>query len=445
MVSKVYFMDDRYSGLTSSLPAKGQQLFDEAKLNECFDSGDSVAIKCHMGEWYNSAYLRPILVRAIVDRVKDNGGIPFVVDTTTAPYFHYGSRSTANFHLDTAAANGFTSKSMGCPIIIADGLYGTEDIRVDIPDGILLKEGFMAKAIADADAMIVVSHFKGHGSGVYGGSIKNIAIGCSSKRGKLNIHLTTHPEVGWKYWSFQGENCVGRECPDATVCNNMCPVNAIQVKNDHMEWDREACIGCFGHQRPFFRCDVWGREKYQEFRTWFLIAMGDAATGYVRHLGPDKIGYITYAVDITPSCDCVPGSDRPILPNLGVLSSKDMIAIDIAALDLADRSPGIPGSMAEEKEVMKPGLEKFSGIVGMSQWVSANTAVGRGVGSKEYELVESPISDDEASYCFPFFNPEHPSGYYLAKGVAKFRTWIPEGGFKYNQSPTIPYDELTKR
>ncbi len=195
MASKVYFMDDRYAGLPSSLPAKAQQLFDEANLDGCFEPGDSVAVKCHMGEWYNSAYLRPILIRAVADRVKENGGQPFVVETTTAPYYHYCSRSTAQFHLETAAANGFTPQSMGCPIIIADGTYGTEDVRVDIPDGILLKEGFMAKAIADADAMIVVSHFKGHGSGVYGGSIKNVAIGCSSKRGKLNV--TSRPTPTW--------------------------------------------------------------------------------------------------------------------------------------------------------------------------------------------------------------------------------------------------------
>jgi len=445
MVSKVYFMDDRYAGLPSSLPAKAQQLFDEANLDGCFEPGDSVAIKCHMGEWYNSAYLRPILIRAVVDRVKENGGQPFVVDTTTAPYYHYGSRSTAQFYLETAAANGFTPQSMGCPIIIADGTYGTEDIRVDIPDGVLLKESFMAKAIADADAMIVVSHFKGHGSGVYGGSIKNIAIGCSSKRGKLNVHLTTHPEVGWKTWSFEGENCVGRECPDATLCDNICPVHAIKVKEDHMEWDREACIGCFGHQRPFFRCDVWGREKYEEWRTWFLIAMADAATAYLRHLGPENVGHINYAIDITPACDCIPGSDRPVIPNLGVLASRDMIAIDVATLDLSDRAPGISGSMAEEKEVMEPGAEKFTGIVGMSQWVTANAAAGRGVGSKDYELIQPPVSDDEAAFCYPAFSPERPSGYYLAKGVAKFGTWIPEGGFKYNKAPSIPFNDLTKR
>jgi len=438
-------MDAGYTSLTSSLPAKAAQLFDHAGLAECFEPGDSVAIKCHMGEWYNTAYLRPILVRVVVDKVKEHGGIPFVTDTTTAPYYHYGSRSTAQFHLETAAANGFTAQTMGCPVIIADGAYGTEDVKVDIPDGLLLKESFIAKGIADADAVIVVSHFKGHGSGVYGGSIKNVAIGCSSKRGKLNVHLTTHPEVGWKQWSFHGENCMGEECPDATVCNNICPVGAFRVVEDHMEWERERCIGCFGHWRPFLRCDIWGREKYEDFRLWFLVAMGDAATGYLRHIGPEKVGFLTYAVDITPACDCAPGSDQPIIPNLGVFASRDMVAIDVAALDMADKASGIPGSMAEEKEVMDEGSEKFTGIVGMSQWITVNTCSRLGAGSKDYELVLPPVSDDEARFCFPRFSPERTSGYYLAKGVKKFGSWLPPSGFKYNQEPSVPLKELNKR
>ena len=445
MASKVYFMDDRYAGIQASLPAKAQQLFDHASLGDCFDPGDSVAIKCHMGEWYNTAYLRPILLRAVVDKVKEHGGIPFVTDTTTAPYYQYGSRCTAQFHLETAAANGFTAESMGCPVIIADGAYGTEDVRVDLPDGLLLKEGYLARGIADADAMIVVSHFKGHGSGVYGGSIKNVAIGCSSKRGKLNVHLTTHPEIGWDKWSFHGENCIGQECPDATVCDNICPTGAIRIKEDHMEWDREACIGCFGHQRPFFRCDVWGRESYDEWTKWFLIALGDAATAYVRHMGMENVGYLTYAIDITPACDCVPGSDRPVLPNLGVFASRDMVAIDVATLDMGDKAPGIPGSVAEDKGVMEPGKEKFTGIVGMSQWVSANACSRLGVGSTDYELILPPVSDDEAAFCFPRFSPERPVGHYLAKGVEKFGTWLPEGGYRYNREPSVPFDELTKR
>ena len=445
MASKVYFMDDRYSGLTSSLPAKAQQLFDHAGLGECFEPGDSVAIKCHMGEWYNTGYLRPILVRVIVDKVKEHGGIPFVTDTTTAPYSLYGSRSQEQFYLETAAANGFTTESMGCPIIIADGAYGTEDVRVEIPDGLLLKEGYLGRAIADADAMIVVSHFKGHGGGVYGGSIKNVAIGCSSKRGKLNVHLTTHPDIGMRSWSFQGENCIGEECPDATACNNLCPVGAIRIVGDHMEWDREACIGCFGHQRPLFRCNTWGREKYDDWKEWFLIAMGDAATGYLREMGSEKVGFLTYAVDITPFCDCAHGADRPVIPNLGVFASRDMVAVDVAALDMADKSPGIPGSRAEDKEAMEPGVEKFTTIIGMSQWVTANACSRLGSGSTDYELVVPPVSDEETKFVYPRFSPERPSGYYLAKGVKKFGTWLPEGGFKYNSEPSVPFEELTKR
>ena len=120
-------------------------------------------------------------------------------------------------------------------------------------------------------------------------------------------------------------------------------------------------------------------------------------------------------------------------------------AIDVAALDMADKAPGIPGSMAEEKEVMEPGVEKFTGIVGMSQWVTANTCSRLGSGSKDYELVLPPVSDIDSDYCFPRFSPERPIGYYLAKGVKKFGTWIPEGGYKYNKEPSVPFEELTKR
>jgi len=122
-----------------------------------------------------------------------------------------------------------------------------------------------------------------------------------------------------------------------------------------------------------------------------------------------------------------------------------MVAIDVAALDMADKAPGIPGSMAEDKEVMDEGAEKFTGIVGMSQWITANTCGRLGSGSKDYELVLPPVSEDEAGFCFPRFDPEHTSGHYLAKGLERFGSWLPPGGFKYNQEPSVPLKELDKR
>jgi len=438
-------MDDRYKGLSSSIPAKAMQLFDHAGLGDCFKRGDSVAIKCHMGEWFNTGYLRPILIRVIVDKVKELGGRPFVTDTTTAPYYFYGSRSTADLYMETAARNGFTAETMGCPIVISDGMYGTDDVRVDIPDGLLLKEGYLARGIADADALILLSHFKGHGSGVYGGSIKNLAIGCSSKRGKLNVHLCTHQVVGWNKWSFDGENCVGEECPNSTVCNNLCPVGAFKITKDRATWDSSKCIGCFGHQRPFFNCDLWGRERYDEWRNWFLVAMGDAATGYLRHMGREHVGYLMYALDLTPACDCVPGSDRAVVPNLGVFASRDLVAIDVAALDASVKAHGITGSAAEEKGVMEPGQEKFTAIVGMSQWITPNTCSRLGAGSKDYELVQPPVSGDESAFSHPLLKPAHPSGYWLGKALPGFGGWTPPGGYKYNDAPKVPVEELSKR
>jgi uncharacterized Fe-S center protein len=445
MKSKVYFMDDRYKGLSSSIPAKAMQLFDHAGLGECFKPGDSVAIKCHMGEWFNTGYLRPILVRVIVDKIKELGGRPFVTDTTTAPYYFYGARCTSDLYLETATRNGFTAETMGCPIVISDGVYGTDDVKVDLPDGLLLKEGYLARGISDADSMIVVSHFKGHGNGVYGGSIKNVAIGCSSKRGKFNIHLCTHRSVGWNNWSFHGENCVGEECPNHIVCNNLCPVGAFKIEKDKASYDGSKCIGCFGHQRPLFNCELWGREKFADWGNWFLVAMADAATGYLRHIGKDRVGYLTYALDLTPACDCVPGTDRAVMPNLGVFASRDVVAIDVAALDMSVQAHGIPGSVAEQKGVMEPGQEKFTVIHGMSQWITPNACNLLGIGSKDYELVIPPASSDESAFSHPLLKPEHPSGRWLGEAMTRFGGWTPPGGFKYNDAPKVPIEQLSKR
>ncbi len=445
MTSKVYFMDDRYKGLSSSIPAKAMQLFDHAGLGDCFNVGDSVAIKCHMGEWFNSSYLRPILVRVIVDKVKKLGGRPFVTDTTTAPYYFYGARSTADLYLETAARNGFTAETMGCPVVISDGMYGVDDVRLELKDGLLLKEAYLARGIADADALIVLSHFKGHGNGVYGGAIKNMAIGCSSKRGKFNIHLCTHQTVGWNKWSFNGENCVGEECPNHVLCNNLCPAGALKIEKDRAVYDGSKCIGCFGHQRPFFNCELWGKEKYPEFGDWFLLAMADASTAYVRHIGREHIGYLTYGLDLTPACDCVPGSDRAVIPNLGVFASRDIVAVDLAALDMSVQAQGIPGSVSEEKGAMSQGQEKFTLIHGHSQWITPNACSYLGVGSKDYELVVPPTSKDEAAFIHSMFSPEHPSGKWLGEAMARFGGWTPPGGYKYHDQPQVPVEQFSKR
>ena len=192
----VYHMDARSDSPDTSLIAKMLTVFDAADLGDMITPGDVVAIKVHCGEWNSSAYLRPVYARALADRIKELGGRPFVCDTTTLTYSPFSSRATELDLLITAERNGYTSATLGCPFICADGYVGTSDYRVDVPEGFILKEAYVAQAIAAADVLIALTHFKGHGMGVIGGALKNLGIGAQSKRGKFNVHMGGHPKYG---------------------------------------------------------------------------------------------------------------------------------------------------------------------------------------------------------------------------------------------------------
>jgi uncharacterized Fe-S center protein len=165
MASKVWYMNARSESPQTGLVAKMLTVFDAAGFEQLIKPGDIVAIKIHCGEYNNTAYLRPVYPRAIADKVKELGGRPFVCDTTTLTYSPHASRATELDLLMTAERNGFTSAALGCPFIVADGFIGTSDYRVDLPEGYILKEAYVAQAIAAADVLITLTHFKGHPPG----------------------------------------------------------------------------------------------------------------------------------------------------------------------------------------------------------------------------------------------------------------------------------------
>ena len=167
--SQVFYMDAHSESTETSLVSKMLTVFDAAGLDKMIKPNDIVAIKIHCGEWNNTAYLRPVYARALADRIKELGGRPFVCDTTTSTYSPWGSRSSEIDILLTAERNGYSSAVLGCPFICADGFIGTSDFRVDLPEGYLLKEAYVAQAIAAADVLIALTHFKGHAMGVIGG------------------------------------------------------------------------------------------------------------------------------------------------------------------------------------------------------------------------------------------------------------------------------------
>ncbi|MDA8218586.1 MAG: DUF362 domain-containing protein [Dehalococcoidales bacterium] len=429
MGSTVYFMDDRATSAQDSLVAKTLALFDKAGFADMIRPRDVVAIKMHMGEWNNTAYLRPVYVRALVDKIKSLGGIPFVTDTTTLPYAVWSSRVTALDHLMTDERNGFNSGTVGCPVIIADGYFGTDDVHVDLPEGLVLKDGYVSSAIAMADMVLLLSHYKGHGVGVIGGAVKNLGVGCASKRGKFNLHGCGDPRYGLGGSEFKPEICKGRDCPTWQLCDQVCAFDALHVTEQGLVWDADKCRGCFAH-RSVISCGALDPPKH--WGQVSPVAIADAAMAAYKVIGRDRLACLNLALDISPMCDCVAFSDRPIVPNIGIFASHDPVAIDKACVDAVTAAPGIPGSVAEVKGVAGCGDIKHdtcSSIQGYSQYIQLKAGQRLGLGTMDYELEQlGRLPSVEPYVLNPAGGRPEPIGARFSRSFKKM-PFFPEGGF----------------
>ena len=189
-MSKVYFTDMRTS-FTENLPKKLTRLIDRAGLGTIDFDHKFVAIKIHFGEMGNLAYLRPQYARALAAYIKERGGLPFLTDCNT---LYVGSRKNALEHIETAYINGYTPYATGCQVIIADGVRGTDEAY--IPIGCEeVKTAKIGRAIADADIIISLNHFKGHEDAGFGGALKNLGMGSGSRAGKMEMHYDGKPVV----------------------------------------------------------------------------------------------------------------------------------------------------------------------------------------------------------------------------------------------------------
>lgn len=372
MKSKVYFMDFRSRRKKENKQNKLMRLFDAVGASDIIADGDLTAVKIHFGERGGDGFIRPIFVRPIVDKIKEAGGKPFLTDTNT---LYSGSRKNSVDHLNTAYEHGFTPLVTGAPILIADGIKSDNFGEVEL--GLKhFKFARIASDIVNADAMVVMSHFKGHEMAGFGGSIKNIAMGCAPAIGKRDQH-STRPKVG-------NEKCIGCE-----ACIKVCPESAIENIEGKAFIHKEKCIGC-GEcitvcPVQAIALDQWGSEARD-----FIEKMAEYAYGAVKGK-KGKTVYFNFLMDITPDCDCVPWSDAPIVPDIGILASTDPVAIDKASLDLVNRESALKHSMLHDRtgDDCECGEDHFkamrNGTYGELQ-ISYGESIG--LGSSDYELIK---------------------------------------------------------
>ena len=372
--SKVYFTDFRTIANGDGLPTKLKKLIKKAGIADLDLEGKFVAIKMHFGELGNISYLRPNYARAVVDVVKELGGKPFLTDCNT---LYPGSRKNALEHLSCAWENGFTPLTVGCPIIIGDGLKGTDELEVPVVGGEYVEKAKIGRAVMDADVFISLNHFKGHEMTGFGGAIKNIGMGCGSRAGKCEQHISGKVKISQK------------KCRGCKRCMFMCANGGLEFDKETMKMKVNAdnCLGC-GRCIAACSFDAIYSPDYHapKLLNYKMAEYAKAVIDGRPHF------HISLVQDISPNCDCHPENDAPILPNIGMFASKDPLALDQACVDACLAATPLPGSQLYDR-MQRPDFhdhhDHFTNSTPESEWKSClEHAAKIGIGSREYELIK---------------------------------------------------------
>jgi len=367
MKSNVYFIDLRATP-KENLVSKLARLMDTAGLSDVVKKRDLVAVKLHFGELGNTAFIRPVFLRKIVETIKGVGGSPFLTDANT---LYAGTRSDSPSHLTTAIQNGFAYAVVDAPLIIADGLRGKNETAVTINQK-HFKKVYIGSDMVETDALISVAHFKGHELSGFGGTIKNLGMGCASRRGKLEQHSTVAPKV------------IKRKCVGCGDCTGHCSQHALSLEEEKAALDSKKCIGC---GECILICPESAIEiQWNQAIPDFLEKMVEYTMGVLKNKY-EKMLYINFITDVSPACDCYGHNDAPIVRDIGIVASVDPVAIDQASVDLVNREKALPDCCLTTNTAS--GEDKFKGVYPKIDWeIQFDYAASIGIGTRNYELVK---------------------------------------------------------
>ena len=368
-MSKVYFTNLRIKN-GHSLLDKLETLIRKAGIGQIDFAGKFTAIKIHFGEPGNLAYIRPNYAARLVQFLQKKQARVFLTDSNT---LYSGGRSNAVDHLKSAMENGFNLIAVPCPVIIADGLKAIDYREVRI-DGEYCKTAKIGAAIADADIVISMNHFKGHEQTGFGGALKNLGMGSASAAGKKEMHSTSQPVISI-------ENCTS-----CGQCVQYCASNAIHLnKQKKAEIDSKKCTGC-GQCIAVCQHDA-AQVRWDASADITCCRVAEYSLAVVK--GKPHF-HINFIMDVSPDCDCWGCNDTPIVPDIGIAASFDPVALDKACADMVTAAAAnIDSRLNVHEHGMLQGEDKFKLVHPKTDWrIALAHAEKIGLGRIEYELIE---------------------------------------------------------
>ncbi len=375
--SKVYFTNLRAKP-GDNLLQKLNRLITAAGMGNIDFDGKFTAIKIHFGEPGNMSYLRPNYAKVVVDFVKAHGGKPFLTDCNT---LYVGGRKNALEHLESAYTNGFNPFTVGCHLMIADGLKGADEAYVPVEGGTYVKEAKIGRAIMDADIVISLNHFKGHESTGFGGALKNLGMGSGSRAGKMEMHSAGKPWV-------KTEQCVG-----CGSCMRICAHGAPILENGKVHIDHDKCVGCG-------RCiAICPKDAIRSANDESNDILNCKIAEYAKAVIDGRPNFhISLVMNVSPCCDCHSENDYPIVPDVGMFASFDPVALDVACADAVNAMPVNEGSVLfdhlsydQPESCTCAGCkdDHFKTVHPETNWRSCvEHGESIGIGQQAYELIE---------------------------------------------------------
>ena len=369
-MSNVYFTNLRTTP-NDNLQQKMLRLIKAAGIEQINFAHKFTAIKLHFGEPGNLAFLRHNYVQTMVKFLQSKEAKVFLTDSNT---LYSGGRSNAVDHIQAAFENGFNPIGVPAPVIIADGLKGTEEVSMPVISTIPThsQTAKIGAAVANADIIVSMSHFKGHEQTGFGGALKNIGMGAASVGGKMELHSTSAPRIYRK-------NCTGCQ-----MCVKYCRHHAISLDFDKIAViDKAKCVGC---GQCIAVCQFDAAQVVWDNSSELIFAK---IAEYTKAIVEGKPHFhVSFIMDVSPMCDCWGYNDLAIVPNIGMAASFDPVALDQACADMVTKASAINGSLINEDGChSRTGEDKFRHIFPEIDWEAGLThAENIGLGSRNYQL-----------------------------------------------------------
>lgn len=319
-MSKVFYIPCGAGAEAATVEASLHALWEAARFGDIYRAHDLTAIKIHVGEPGRETYIPAAVIAPLVRAVAATHAHPFLTDTAV---LYRSRRDNGVTHAHVAHEHGFSLERTGAPFIPADGITGSDERAVAVR-GKHYQEVALASGILHASSVLCVTHPTGHLGTGFGGTLKNLGMGCCSRKAKLRQHHGQQPFI------------VADACTACGACATWCPTGALQI-DALAVIDGQRCIGCG-------ECIAMCREGAVQFN-WGIMGQElqerivEHAAGVVQNK-QGRMGYVAVAWNITKDCDCLGLAQEPLVEDLGLLVACDPVALDQAVLDLIRQRAG---------------------------------------------------------------------------------------------------------